>query len=107
MNVDEILYMIEEQLENGMNESKAYELFGRRIGLHSYMKFCTLIIQNMKKGSSDLLKILDYEATDVLNDRRENAKMLGEQAGTKMLMPMGLMLVEVFAIIIYAAFQGM
>ena len=103
---DEMLFT-RRQLENGMNESKAYELFGRRIGLHSYMKFCTLIIQNMKKGSSDLLKILDYEATDVLNDRRENAKMIGEQAGTKMLMPMGLMLVEVFAIIIYAAFQGM
>ena len=44
---------------------------------------------------------------DVLKERRENAKILGEQAGTKLLMPMVIMMAEVFAIIIFAAFQSM
>ncbi len=103
----EEMLLTERQLENGMNEGKAYELFGKRIGLLKYMKFSTVLMQNLKKGSADLLNILEYEAADVLKERRENAKILGEQAGTKLLMPMMLMMVEVFAIIIIAAFQNM
>ena len=90
-----------------LNEAKAYELFGRRTGLLKYMKFSTLLVQNLKKGSDGLLRILEYEAADVLKERRENARILGEQAGTKLLMPMVIMMAEVFAIIIYAAFQNM
>lgn len=103
----EEMLLTERQLENGMNEAKAYELFGKRMGLLKYMKFCTLLVQNLKKGSADLLKILEYESADVLKERRENARILGEQAGTKMLMPMVVMMAEVFAIIIFAAFQNM
>ncbi len=103
----EEMLLTERQLDNGMNEAKAYELFGRRMGLLKYMKFSTLLVQNLKKGSADLLKILEYEAMDVLKERRENAKILGEQAGTKLLMPMVIMMAEVFAIIIFAAFQSM
>jgi tight adherence protein C len=61
----------------------------------------------MKKGSDDLLKALEYEVTDAFRQRKENAKALGEEAGTKLLMPMMLMLVIVFAIILYAAFHNM
>lgn len=103
----EEMLLTRRQLENGMNEGKAYELFGKRMGLLKYMKFSTVLVQNLKKGSADLLNILEYEAVDVLKERRENAKILGEQAGTKLLMPMMLMMVEVFAIIIIAAFQNM
>lgn len=103
----EEMLLTERQLDNGMNEGKAYELFGRRMGLLKYMKFSTVLVQNLKKGSADLLNILEYEASDVLKERRENAKILGEEAGTKLLMPMMLMMVEVFAIIIIAAFQNM
>lgn len=103
----EEMLLTERQLDNGMNEAKAYELFGRRTGLLKYMKFSTLLVQNLKKGSADLLRILEYEAADVLKERHENAKILGEQAGTKLLMPMVIMMAEVFAIIIFAAFQSM
>lgn len=103
----EEMLLAERQLENGMNEAGVYELFGKRTGLLKYIKFSTLLVQNLKKGSADLLKVLEYEAADTLKERRENAKILGEQASTKMLMPMIIMMAEVFAIIIYAAFQNM
>lgn len=103
----EEMLLTKRQMENGMNEAKAYELFGRRTGILKYMKFSTLLVQNLKKGSADLLRILEYEAADVLKERRENARILGEQAGTKLLMPMVIMMAEVFAIIIYAAFHNM
>ncbi len=103
----EEMVLTRRHLENGMNESRAYEMFGKRIGLLNYMKFSTLLVQNLKKGTSDLLNILDYEAEDALKERQENAKSLGEQASTKLLMPMMIMMVEIFAIILYAAFQNM
>lgn len=95
------------EMENGMGEARAYELFGKRTGLLQYMKFCTLLVQNLKKGSDDLLSLLDYEVAEAFRERKENARALGEEAGTKLLFPMMLMLVIVFALILYAAFYNM
>jgi len=50
---------------------------------------------------------LEYESADVFNERKENVKILGEEAGTKLLLPMMIMMVIIFAIIMYAAFAGM
>lgn len=95
------------EMEGGMGERKAYELFGKRIGIISYMRFSTLLVQNLRKGSADLLRILEYESVDAFRERKENAKALGEEASTKLLMPMMLMLVVVLVMIIYAAFCSM
>lgn len=94
------------EMDNGISEARAYELFGKRTGLLQYMKFCTLIVQNLKKGSDDLLKVLEYEVADAFRERKENAKTLGEKAGTKLLLPMMLMLLIVFVLILYAAFRS-
>ena len=80
------------ELRNGMSEAMAYELFGKKTELLPYMKFCTMIVQNLRKGSSDLLKLLEYEMADSFHARKENAKAMGEKAGTKLLMPMAVML---------------
>ena len=95
------------EIDCGMSEARAYELFGKRTGLLSYMKFCTLIVQNLRKGSSDLLQLLDYEVSNAFHQRKESAKELGEKAGTKLLLPMVVMLALVFVMILYAAFQSM
>lgn len=95
------------ELESGMSELRAYELFGKRIGILSYMKFSTLLMQNLRKGSDDLLRILEYEAVDAFRQRKEHAKTLGEEAGAKLLMPMMLMLLVVLMMILYAAFRSM
>ena len=75
-------YLIEEmlltrrQMENGLSEEKAYELFGRRIGLLSYMKFCTLLVQNMKKGTADLIKFWSMNPQMYLTRERRMSKYL-------------------------------
>lgn len=95
------------EMENGQSEAAAYAAFGRRLSMLQYMKFSTLLVQNLKKGSDDLLKRMDMEAVDALRERREMAKKLGEEAGTKLLFPMMLMLMIVFAMILIAAFYSM
>ncbi len=92
------------ELRLGVSEATAYEQYGRRIGLIPYIKFGTLITQNLKKGNRGFTELLKYEAAEAFEERKETAKRLGEEAGTKLLMPMLLMLVLVFMIILIPAF---
>jgi hypothetical protein len=103
----EEMVLTRNELENGQSEAEAYTDFGRRLSLLQYMKFSTLLVQNLKKGSDDLLKRMEMEAEDALRLRRELAKKSGEEAGTKLLFPMMMMLAIVFALIMLAAFQTM
>ena len=92
------------ELKLGLTESSAYEQYGRRINLLPYIKFGSLISQNLKKGNKGFTELLRKEAIEAFEDRKEIAKRLGEEAGTKLLMPMMLMLVIVFLIILIPAF---
>lgn len=93
-------------MENGASISEAIEDFGKRLRLIPYMKVSSLIVQNMKKGTENLLILLEYEAMEAFKERKETAKMLGEQAGTKLLFPMIIMMGIVFGIILLPAISG-
>lgn len=95
------------EIQNGVMEIEAYDHFGRRVQLVPYMKLSSLLVQNTKKGTSDLLQLLEYEAIQAFEERKEVAKRLGEEAGTKLLGPMVLMLFIVLAIIMIPAFMQM
>lgn len=92
------------ELMLGTSEMIAYERFGRRAKLLPYLRFSSLIAQNLKKGSSDLLKLLELEAAEAFEERKELAKRMGEEAGTKLLFPMMLMLMLVLIVILVPAF---
>jgi hypothetical protein len=68
------------------------------------MKFGSLISQNLKKGNKGLSELLGKEAREAFEERKEIAKRLGEEAGTKLLAPMMIMLLIVFMIILIPAF---
>lgn len=95
------------EISLGVPEGSAYEQFGRRAGLIPYMKFGSLISQNIKKGNKGLLELLSKESMEAFEERKETAKRLGEEAGTKLLVPMMIMLIIVFLIILIPAFQSM
>lgn len=95
------------ELNNGVIEAKAYENYGKRMKVLSYLRFSSLISQNLKKGSKGLLELLEYEAMDAFNERKELAKRLGEEASTKLLVPMMLMLFIVLAIVMIPALIGL
>ena len=86
-----------------MPEAEAYERMGRRCGLSVYKTFATLLVQNLRKGNREILDMLERESQEAFENRKRRAKILGEQAGTKLLAPMMLMLVIVFVILLYPA----
>lgn len=95
------------EISNGITEIVAFQNFGRRIHLLPYLKFSSLISQNIKKGSEGLLELLEVEGIEAYEERKEFARRQGEEAGTKLLGPMMLMLLIVFLIIMIPAFMSL
>lgn len=92
------------ELQGGRSETEAYAHFGKRCQVQAYMKLAALLSQNIRKGSNDLLRILRQEADNAFAERKNLAKKLGEEAGTKLLLPMMMMLCVVMVIIMIPAY---
>ncbi len=103
---EEMLYTCRE-LEAGVPESKAYERFGKRTGVQEYIRLSTLLTQNLKKGSSSLLSRLQEEADRALAERIRSGRKLGEEASTKLLIPMVMMLAVVMVMVMLPALSSM
>nr|MBQ8253092.1 type II secretion system F family protein [Lachnospiraceae bacterium] len=98
------LQLLVRDIKNGISVKDALDRFGKRSQNPLYMKFSALLIQNIKKGTGDLFPMLEKEAGEAFLLRKNHAKQLGEEAGTKLLGPMMLQLVIVMAVIIVPAF---
>lgn len=92
------------EMQSGVPEAAAYENFGRRCGLPRYIKLGTLLSQNLKKGSKGLISLLEKEAVSSMEERRQAARKLGEQAGLRLIFPMILMFGVVLTVLIIPAF---
>lgn len=95
------------EMSNGMTSTTALEHFGQRAKLLPYLKFSTLLSQNLRKGTKGLLEILEHEVLDAFESRKQATKQLAEEAGTKLLAPMMIMLVLVMVIIMAPAMMSM
>ena len=102
----EIQYMCRE-LQAGVSEVQAYEHFGKRTGVQEYLRLSTLLAQNLKKGNSTLLQRLKEESDKASADRLQNCKKLGEEASTKLLLPMVMLLMVVMLMVIIPTFSSM
>lgn len=92
------------EMESGVTESESYERFGRRCQVQEYIKLGALLSQNLRKGTRGLTQLLTAEAVQAFEERKARARRLGEEAGTKLLAPMFLMLAVVLLIVIVPAF---
>lgn len=100
---EEMVHTIYE-IQRGKTEKECYEDFGNRCGISSYKKFSVMLSQNLQKGSKGLAELLKSEAEDAFEERKNLARKAGEEAGTKLLVPMFIMLAIVMAIMVVPAF---
>ena len=94
------------EMESGAAQTEAYEHFGRRCRIPDYTKLSMLLAQNIRKGAANLPLILREEAADAFEERKHTARKLGEKAGTKLLVPMMMMLGVTMVIIMVPAFRA-
>lgn len=99
----EILVEICREMERGLGEKEAYEALGERWGMLCYRTLAALLVQCLQKGSSGVEQVLEKEAGQARRLRRQQAQILGEQASTRLLFPMILMLLVVFVILLVPA----
>lgn len=95
-----------QEMDSGLPETLCYERFGKRLGLAPCIRLGTMLAQNVKLGNRILLKQLKEEAVNAMEERRHQIKRAGEEAGTKLLGPMMLMLAIVLLLIMVPAFSG-
>jgi len=100
------LKVTKQELENGGSERVVYEEFGRRIGVLPYRRMASLLTQNASKGVQGMRNLLLQEAKEVMAQERATIRQKGEQAGTKLLLPMMGLLLLVFAVLLVPAFQS-
>lgn len=91
-------------MEQGVSEVQAYEMLGRRCAQLPYLKLTTMMIQSLKKGVGGIQQMMSETADEAMMMKREQAKNEGEKVGTKLLMPMGIMLAVVLVILVVPAF---
>lgn len=105
----EIRYAYEEMLsvlheiQSGTGELQALENFGERCQISEYRRLSSLLTQNIRKGAKGLQRLLEDEEREAFEQRKARAKKAGEEAGTKLLLPMGIMLVLVLVILVLPA----
>ena len=101
---EEMLLTIYE-MESGVAQTKAYERFGRRCRVQCYNRLSTMLSQNVKKGATNLAVLLREEAAYAFEERKHTARRFGEKAGTKLLMPMMMLLCMIMVVIMVPAFK--
>lgn len=95
------------ELMAGHSEQTVYEHFGKRAGPREYVKLSALLCQNLKKGNNTLIARLEEEAIEASEKRMQGGRRLGEEAGTKLLVPMVMFLAVVMVMVMVPAFSVM
>lgn len=95
------------EMQSGVGELKAYERFAQRCQAPCYKKLTGLLIQNIRKGNRGLGTMLETEMWQAFEQRKDLARKQGEEAGTKLLLPMVGMLGVVMVIVIAPALMSM
>ena len=103
---EEMLFACRE-MGQGIGEANAYERFGNRTGLGEYIKLAALLSQNLKRGNTGFVMRLRSEADNAMRERVLEARKAGEEAQTKLLAPMMMMLAVVMVMIMIPAMTGM
>lgn len=88
----ELKYMWND-MKLGCSQEQAYINMGRHIGLLPYMKFTTLLVQQVQKGSGGITLLLEQEEHIAFEQRKQQARKNGEEVGTRLLFPMILLMI--------------
>ena len=95
------------ELNNGMQEAEAYKAFGERCSIKSLRKFSTMMIQNLQKGSNEVVQFLKDMSTEAWEEKKHEVKRKGEKASNKLLLPIGLIFAGVLILIIVPMFGSL
>lgn len=92
------------EMEGGVYEADAYERMGKRCKISQYKILSVLLVHNLRKGNQNILELLEREAASAGEERKREARVRGEEASVKLLLPMIMQLMVVLVILMVPAF---
>lgn len=95
--------LLNQDLREGHSIREALLLMEERSTLPELRRFSSLVIQSLRQGEGELLARLREMAQDTFEARRKEAKKRSEEAETKLLFPMMLMLFSVLLLVLAPA----
>lgn len=104
--VYEEMLKCDKKMNGGTTQQDAYDSFSESIGITEYTTIIGILKQAVSTGGTDISYVLKERRTAAFEEQKKRAKILGEQAGTKLLAPMFMMLLVVFIIILFPAFMS-
>lgn len=96
-----------QEMQCGQPEGKAIMEFGKRCQLQPYLKLSTLLEQNRRTGAKNMQQVLEQEMILAWEQQKNVARRMGEEAGTKLLLPLFLMLFVVMVLVMTPAMMAM
>ena len=94
------------RIKTGASEGIAYREFGRECKSKQYMKLASLLEQNRKSGVANMRALLETEMIEAWAERKNLALRQGEEASTKLMIPLFMMLGIVMVIIMVPAMMS-
>jgi tight adherence protein C len=95
------------EIKSGKSEYQAYEDFSKRCRTPEVTRFMSALIQNLRKGNADIVSVLRLQSNECWMMRKNAAKRLGEEASTKLIFPMMLILIAILIIVATPALLAM
>lgn len=105
----EKMMRMEQQMRNGVSQREACQDWGMQFRTDSYQKLSLILIQSFTKGTKEAAMLMETEEREAFHKRIDRAKKEGEEASTRLLFPMILLLCQVMLLVMYPAlarFQG-
>ena len=104
--VYEAILRMNRQLVEGESERVVYQKFVEEISAPCYHKLVRILLGNLEKGTQGVANRLEEESRAAFEKRILHAKKLGEEASTKMMLPLMMMLMIVMGMIMVPALIG-
>jgi len=102
----EAIVQMTHRLSEGETEREAYEKFAMEIDVPVYRRLMRSLVVNLEKGTAGICAYLENEEKQAYEMRILNAKKLGEEASTKMLIPLMLQMLLIMAVVLAPAMIG-
>lgn len=101
------LRILTDDLKNGIPDYEAFHSFADRCGVSEVRKLSSLIIQNVKKGSSELAGSLMELSNEVWRNRTAQVREEGEKASSKLLIPILIIFGGIIIMVVVPIFINM
>ena len=95
------------KIQAGLSQEEAYLDFGSVCGDARYEKFGNMLARHLRRGTAGLADELADEARNAYQEQKRTVQRRGEQAQTKLLLPMMLLLMIVLMMVMVPAFLSM